>query len=100
MIARGCTCKNVFSIPFDGGNIEKLFITYQQGGKMVLEKELADCEFSDGTVSVELSQEDTLVFVHGVVIKIQIRVKLKDGTVTKSNIIDTYADQILKNEVI
>ena len=100
MIAKGCTCKNTFTIPFKKGDVGVIFITYQQNGKIVFEKEIGDCEFSDGIVSVTLTQEDTLKLDDKSIVKMQVRVKLKNGTVTKSKIIETYTDQILKNEVI
>lgn len=100
MIAKGCTCKNIFSIPYNKNDIDSLFITYQQNGKTVFEKTIAECEFSEGHVSVLLTQEDTLKLNNESVVKMQIRIKLKDGTVTKSKIIETYTDTVLKNEVI
>jgi hypothetical protein len=100
MIAKGCTCKNVFTMPYEKSDVEVLFITYQQNGTTVFEKQISDCEISDGTVSVTLTQEDTLQLDEKSIVKIQIRVKLKSGAVTKSKIIETYTDQLLKNEVI
>ena len=100
MIAKGCTCKNTFSIPFAESDIKVIFITYQQKGKTVIEKSLSECTFSEGTVSVILTQEDTLKLDENEYIKIQIRVRLQDGTLTKSKIIETYTDKVLKNEVI
>ena len=100
MIAKGCTCKNTFSIPFAESEIKVIFITYQQKGKTVIEKSLPDCTFSDGKVSVVLTQEDTLLLAENEYIEIQIRVRLHDGTLTKSKIVETYTDKVLKNEVI
>lgn len=100
MIAKGCTCKNIFTLPFPESEIKALFITYRQNKKNVFEKTLSDCEFGDGTVSVNLTQEDTLKLDDFREIQIQIRVRFSDGSATKSNIVKTYADEVLKNEVI
>lgn len=100
MISKGCTCKNIFSLPFNENDISVLFITYQQNGKTVVEKVKDDCEFTDGHVSVLLTQEDTLKLLNESTVKIQIRLRLNDGSVTKSHVIETYTDIVLKNEVI
>ena len=100
MICKGCTCRNIFSLPFNENDIDVLFITYQQNGKTVFEKTKDDCEFTDGHVSVLLTQEDTLKLLNESIVKIQIRLKLVNGTVTKSRVIETYTDIVLKNEVI
>lgn len=100
MIAKGCTCKNSFPIPYTEEEIAALFVTYQQNNTTVFEKKLADCTFENGNLSVRLSQEETLLFEDNATIRIQVRVRLKDGTATKSNIIETYADSVLKGDVI
>ena len=100
MIAKGCTCKNTFSIPFAESDIKSIFITYTEKGKTIVEKTLDDCVFSENSVSVILTQEDTLKFANHEFVKVQIRVRLNNGTLTKSKIVETYTDTILKNEVI
>lgn len=100
MISRGCTIENTFSFPFLREHIDKLYITYQQCNRTIIEKELKDCEFRDGIIAVGLSQEETLKCKTGLPISIQIRLKLIDGNATKSNIIKTTADAVLKDGVI
>ena len=100
MIATGCTCKNIFSMPYGESDIQVLFITYQQNGKTIFEKTIDDCMFTDGYVSVLLTQEDTLKLIDESKVRIQIRLKLVDGSVVKSNVIEAYTDIVLKNEVI
>lgn len=100
MIAKGCTVKNTFTIPFSETEIETIFITYGQKGEVVLEKSLADCTFDNGAVSVDLLQEDTLKFCDCAGVQIQIRVKLTNGTATKSNILHVFTDELLKDGVI
>lgn len=100
MIAKGCTCKNSFPIPYEKEEIATLFITYQQDKETVIEKSITDCTFEDGMVSVYLSQEETLSFEDDVIIKVQIRGRLNNGAATKSKIMETYTDYVLKKEVI
>ena len=100
MIPKGCTCENSFSFPYEKEEVESLHIAYKENDAMILEKRLEDCVFKDGKIYVALSQEDTLKFTDNEYIKIQIKAKLKDGAVTKSNVIETYTDEVLYNGVI
>ena len=100
MIAKGCTCKNSFLFPFAESDVVVIYITYQQNGKIVIEKELEDCTFLDGRVYVTLTQEDTVKFDNDAIVRIQIRTRLKDGLVSKTKIFETYTDELLKDEVI
>ena len=100
MIGKGCTCQNSFTIPFKEKNIKAIRITYCQDDKVLFEKQLEDCTFSDGKVIVNLSQEDTLKFDSFRIIEIQLKIKLNDDSVVKSNIIKTVTDEVLSCEVI
>ncbi len=100
MIHKGCTEIHGFKFPYDASDVESLYITYKQNGETIVEKTLDDCTFDDGVVSVNLSQEDTLKFHDDEIVKVQIRVKFTNGKATKSNIMETYTDNILKDGVI
>ena len=100
MIGKGCTCRNTFTLPFNTDKINAICIVYCQNDKVLLKKQLEDCSFSNKVVTVELSQEDTLNFDHSKIIKIQLKIKLKDDTVVKSNVIETITDELLCCEVI
>lgn len=100
MIPKGCTCKNFFPIPHAEDEVATLFVTYQQKKETVVEKDITDCTFEDGMVSVNLSQEETLSFEDNVPIKIQLRARLNNGAATKSKIMETYTDFVLKDDVI
>ena len=100
IIPKGCTVINTFTIPYTEDEIEVVYITYQQSCVTIIEKTLSDCTFVDGKMSVELSQEDTLLFDDNYAINIQIRIRLKNGMATKSNIIGAQTDKLLKKGVI
>lgn len=100
MIPSGCTCTNYFAFPFKESNVEVLYITYKQANHIVFEKELADITFSEGEISVQLKQEDTILLQDKVRIKAQIRGRLTDGTAIKSNIVEASSDELLKEGVI
>ena len=100
MIPRGCTCENSFLFPFDEKEVATLCITYKEDEVIKLQKHLEDCIFKDGRIYVLLSQEDTLKFNNNAFIKIQIRAKLTDGAATKSNVMETYTDEVVYDGVI
>ena len=101
MIGKGCTCINTFTTPFAEGDIKAIRITYCQNGVIVFEKQLSDCHFSDnGSITVYLTQEDTLKLDHSKVVRIQLKIKFGDESVVKSKIIETITDELLNCEVI
>ena len=100
MIPTGCTCTNRFTIPYNADTIDCLSVTYTQNRRVVLKKRLPDCAFENGCVCVNLSQEDALLFNEQTIVRIQLKVKLTDGTVTKSNIIEVTTDEVLDKEAI
>lgn len=100
MIGKGCTCRNTFSFPFKESDVEAIRISYSQNGEILFQKEIADSTFSDGAVSVNLTQEETLKFNSYQIIEIQLKVKLVGGVVVKSKIIKTVTDEVLCCEVI
>lgn len=100
IIPKGCTVVNTFTVPFNREDIDVIYITYQQSGRTIIEKTVSDCVFRDGKILVDLSQEDTLLFNNSYIIQIQIRIRLKNGVATKSNIINVNTDELLKKGVI
>lgn len=93
---RGTTPTNVFRTDVDLSNASVLFITYKQGGKLVLEKSIEDVQIEKKKLIVELSQKDTLLFSEGIV-TIQIRAKFPDGSAIASSLIRTSTYEILKD---
>ena len=100
MIYKGCNCRCIFPFPYPRSEVSTLYVTFQEKGETVVEKELADCDFLEEKIAVKLSQEETLRFGNNVTVKIQIRGKLIDNTAIKSNIMQTYTDKVLKDGVI
>lgn len=100
MIHKGCTEIHIFKFPFSASDVKSTYITYKEDDKLIIEKALGDCTFGDGIVSVNLSQEDTLKFSDDAIVKVQIRVKFTNDKTTKSNIMETYTDSVLKDGVI
>lgn len=99
---RGTTPTNVFTVPFDLSEAT-VFISYEQGKQVVVEKTGEDLVFDDTggvyTITVNLTQEETLRFYPGAV-EIQLRYVFPTGDADASNIIKTTAERIIKDGVI
>lgn len=95
---RGSTPTNTFDVDIDltGATV---FITYTQGGTVVLEKSGADVNITPTALTVELSQAETLRFTAGAA-EIQIRYVFPDGAADASDIMRVSVDRILKDGVI
>lgn len=96
---RGTTPTNTFTVDTDLTTAVAVFVTYRQGGQVLVEKSIDDLTITSTAVEVTLTQEDTLAFAHGTV-QMQIRAKFRDGAAIASNIIIAPVDQILKDGVI
>lgn len=96
---RGTTPLNIFTVDADLTNAEVIYITYKQGCKVVIEKDIDEIEVAADKLTVRLSQEDTLKFDYREV-EIQIRARYPDETAIASNIIKTTVEHILKDGVI
>lgn len=97
---RGTTPTNKFTSTIDLSSADAIYITYQQANETVLEKTIEDITFGEGFVSVQLTQEETLLFSPDRKVTIQIRAKFPDGSAIASNAIVTSVEAILKEGVI
>lgn len=98
---RGTTPTLEFIVPFDTDLLKNAYITLSQNNKVVINKQLNDCEIDIRKLSVKLSQEETLQLSSRYRAEIQVKVKFKDSEdVFASNIIYTDIDKILNEEVI
>ncbi len=106
MTYRGTTPKHIFYFPFDQNEVSVLKITYFQKGKVCFTKELSDVTFQpdEETITLQLSQEDTLSFEkyswldrqRDSLILVQIRVKLTNGQCLASDVMkDRLGDVLL-----
>jgi len=99
---RGTTPTLEFTMPFDTSLIAELYITITQNGATALEKTLLDCNCNDTSVSLTLTQEDTLRLEQKPYSdsEMQIRVRTIAGEALASNIMRIYVGRILKDGVI
>jgi len=96
---RVTTPTHTFKIGISSDNISKILITYSQGSVQKLNKTEEDVTFEGEYVKIRLTQNETKLFKAGTV-QIQIRVKLIDGTVINSQIINRKVNAVLNDEVL
>lgn len=97
---RGTTPTHEFVTDTDLTTAEVLYITYKQGDKKIIEKDIEAVTIEADKVTTKLTQEETLsVAPHGTV-KVQIRARLADGGAVASNIMTASPEDILKDGVI
>lgn len=101
MMIRGTTPTFTFNLPCAVNMIQNLYITFEdKEGEIVLEKALADCTASESSVSVTLSQEETLRFKERTQIRLQVRALTTEGDAVASKIHKISVKEILKEGVI
>lgn len=97
---RASTPQQKFILPFDVNQyVEKLLITYTQD-EIVFEKKLVDVKVEGNTIFYDLTQEETNLFNSNKSVKLEIRVKTKNGKVlpSKTYILPVY--DVLNDEVL
>lgn len=97
---QGTTPTHVFQLPFSTDLIEEIQVTYVQGEEEILQKTTDDIIKEGDTIRYSLTQEETFLFDHRKIVKIQIRVLLTDGTVMASAIFTARVDKCLDDEVL
>lgn len=84
---KGTTPTIVCDINIDTTQISALYATFVQKEQVMFEKNLTDgVTVSGDKVNVTLSQEDTNKLTPGITLEMQLKFKLKDGTVHATNI--------------
>jgi hypothetical protein len=99
-VIRGTTPRLFFTVPFDPAEAKKIWITFSQNEKEVFTVEKDACEYEGNTISVKLSQKQTLSLSAGSNVSIQIRVSFDgDGMdeALASGIITTSVQRILRD---
>lgn len=97
---RGTTPTHTFTVDADLTACTVMYVTYSQGHSVVVEKSIEDCTITTDSVTVTLTQEETLHFIAGLPVRVQIRAGWAEGTRIASNILVTSANMILKDGAI
>lgn len=97
---RGTTPTHIFELPIAASLIKEARITYQQGDEVVFEKTEADCTFADKSISVKLTQEDTLSLKEETKLLIQLKMLTTDNEVLANAIEYVTVERVLNEEVL
>lgn len=92
---RGTTPTLTISTDIDLTEASNFYLTFKQGDRVCFEKTLDDVTITEDTVSVWLSQAETLALKDGRMVSFQIRATLGDQKVA-SNIMTSPVGEILK----
>lgn len=104
---RGTTQELVFNLGINTDEVSQLWLTFSHSNRLNAElftKEINDVILSGTTMTVPLSQEETLLLnqynLKDKVIYIQLRVLLNDGQALASSIVEMTVNHLLKGGVI
>lgn len=98
-VGRYTTPTHIFTVPFDTGTISMMAIIYKQDDKVVLVKDLSDCELGDKTVSCGLTEAETALFSATPWVQIQLRVGIGNARMN-SNILNVSVADVLKEGLL
>ena len=97
---RGTTPTHTFTLPFPVDTVKNALIVYKQGDEEILRKTVSQCHMDGNTLSVDLTQEETLRFCCEKKALIQVKVLTKENKALVSDIITTDVSKCLTDEVL
>ena len=101
-MTKGTTPTLKFTFPFETKLLSDVLITikdYKSEKMYTIEKTLSDCVKEDHSVSITLTEEETMKFTEHNKVKIQIKVYPLSGGVFASKIFYKYIDELLEEGV-
>lgn len=99
-MTQGSTPLHTFVLPFDTEIIQSVRVSYEQKGKIVLEKETESFAKTANALALTLTQEETLLFDALVPVRIQMHILTTAGTAMPSRIKTVPAYVLLNKKVI
>ena len=104
---RGSTQQLIFNIGINTEEVSQLWLTFSHSNRLnaeIFTKEINDVILSGTTITVPLSQEETLALneynIKEKVVYIQLRVLLEDGQALASNVVEITVEHLLKDGVL
>lgn len=89
-----------FTLPMLTDEIAAGYITFAQDGSVVIDKALADCTCAGSTVTLHLTQEETLKLSQNTRTELQMRVRTTGGEALATRVYTVPTERILKDGVI
>lgn len=81
---RGTTPTHTFILPFSVNLLADLSVTYRQKRRILVRRNIGECELSDNVVAVTLTQEESLSFLPDEIAEVQIKIFSDGGDVLAS----------------
>lgn len=100
---QGTTPSYTFTTPFNTGDLTAVRVTFKQttlAGEVLVVKEKGDCKLSGNTVSVQLTQAESLGFEPGIQVYAQLRVMTGAGAVLSTEPFEVDVVECLDGEVL
>lgn len=95
---RGTTPTFNFKLPIEADTITAASVTFRQAGSVNIEKTLDDCTISEDTLTVSLTEEETLSLRSGTVCPLEIQLRVGVGEARMASQIFTVpVERILKD---
>ena len=83
-MTQGTTPLHIIHLPFATDIIDKIEVAYEQNKKILLVKKREDITLGETSVSIRLSQDETLLFDYGTLARVQIHLVTTGGDVLAS----------------
>lgn len=99
MIIQGTTPTHIFKLSTSTNLIKDVMITYIQDKNIVFTKTLADTKQHDKTITVELTQEETMKFSHLLNVRIEFSVLTQNNKVIKKIFKNIPVEEVINKEV-
>lgn len=96
---RASTPTHYFRLPYEPEEIEEIWLNYEQNGRKILKKTMADLTYADDIWSIRLTQEETNLFSDALAMA-QIRVLLNNGDSFPSEKFRLAVHDVLDDEVM
>lgn len=92
---RGTTPTLEFTLPFSTKDIDNAYVTFAQFGTVKIDKPLSACGCDGNTLTVKLTQQETLSLQCDCSVEIQVSVRV-GSDVLRSQIISTTVERVLR----
>ena len=99
-IIRGTTPTHDFELPYVKELIKDVRVSYVQNNREIVTKKLDECSLVGNVLSIDLTQEETFLFLPRWKVEIEIRIQMFDNKVVRSEdaielrVIDTTNQEV------
>lgn len=101
IVIRGTTPTHEFELPYPIALVDDIRVVYGQNKKATIVKTINDCILTEGQISISLTQEETFLFSASKNLEIELRIKLANGKVVRTEepiilrVIDSMSEEVI-----